>query len=110
MRINPRFRTYSTPGTYGRIVTDTLLGRSARGDDLASFEQAIKQRTGAPFALCMPQARVAIFMALRALISPGQKVILSPYTIYDVINMVICAGGIPVFADIDRATCNLLPD
>jgi dTDP-4-amino-4,6-dideoxygalactose transaminase len=55
----------------------------------------------------MPQARVAIFMAIRALISPGQKVVLSPYTIYDVVNMVICAGGVPVFADIDRATCNL---
>ena len=36
--------------------------------------------------------------------------ILSPYTIYDVVNMVICAGGVPVFADIDRATCNLNPE
>ncbi|MGA2139716.1 MAG: DegT/DnrJ/EryC1/StrS family aminotransferase [Verrucomicrobiia bacterium] len=108
--MNPRFRTYSTSGTYGRITVDALLGRTGRGDDLTRFEEAVKQRTGAPFALCMPQARVGIFMAIRGLISPGQKVILSPYTIYDVVNMVICAGGVPVFADIDRATCNLNPE
>jgi len=105
----PRFRTYSTLGTYGRIAIDTLAGRTARGDDVARFEEAVQARTGSPFALCMPQARIGIFLALRALISPGQKVILSPYTIYDVVNMVICAGGVPVFADIDRKTCNVNP-
>jgi dTDP-4-amino-4,6-dideoxygalactose transaminase len=41
------------------------------------------------------------------LIRPGQKVVLSPYTIYDVINMVVCAGGYPVFADIEPETCNI---
>jgi dTDP-4-amino-4,6-dideoxygalactose transaminase len=105
----PRFRPYSDLGTYARVATDTLLGRTDRGDDLARFEAAVRERVGAPFAICMPQARVGIFMTLRALISPGQKVILSPYTIYDVVNMVICAGGRPVFADIDRKTCNLDP-
>ena len=32
---------------------------------------------------------------------------LSPYTIADVVNMVVCAGGIPLFADIERETCNI---
>jgi dTDP-4-amino-4,6-dideoxygalactose transaminase len=32
---------------------------------------------------------------------------MSPYTIYEVVNMVIAAGGIPVFADIDASTCNI---
>jgi perosamine synthetase len=105
----PRFRPYSDVGTYAKIATDTVLGRTARGDDLARFEEAVERREGAPFAICMPQARVGIFMTLRALITPGQKVILSPYTIYDVVNMVICAGGVPVFADIDRKTFNVDP-
>ncbi len=107
MRTNPRFRTYSTCQTYRQILADTLLGRSAQGEDLTRFEEAVKAQTGSPFALCMPQARVGIFMAIRGLIKPGQKVVLSPYTIYDVVNMVICAGAVPVFADIDRATHNV---
>ena len=109
MRPNPRFRTYSTLGTYSTVAVETLLARTSRGNDLTGFEQAVKERVGAPFALCMPQARVGIFLAIRSLISPGQKVIMSPYTIYDVVNMVICAGGVPLFADLDRATCNLDP-
>jgi dTDP-4-amino-4,6-dideoxygalactose transaminase len=49
-------------------------------------------------------------MTIKSLIKPGQKVILSPYTISDVINMVVAAGGIPVFADVERATCNIDPE
>jgi dTDP-4-amino-4,6-dideoxygalactose transaminase len=46
-------------------------------------------------------------LAVKALIKPGQEVILSPYTLVDVVNMVIFAGGHPVFADVDRETCNI---
>jgi len=104
-----RFRIYTTPTTYLKTAVDALLLQSKRNGDLRNIEEAIKGVTGLPYAICMPQARVGIFLALRALISPGQKVILSAYTIHDVINMVICAGGVPVFADIDRETCNLNP-
>lgn len=52
-------------------------------------------------------ARLGIYLVLKNIIKPGQKVILSPYTISEVINMVICAGGIPVFADLDKNTCNI---
>ena len=105
----PRFRTYSTFGTYAAVAWDALCLRTGRGDDPRRLEDAVRERTGAPFALCVPQARVGIFLAIRGLISPGQKVILSPYTIYDVVNMVLCAGGVPVFADIERESCNLDP-
>ena len=58
----------------------------------------------------MPMARTGIYFTLKALISPGEKVILSPYTIADVVNMVVCAGGVPVFADIEKTTCNISPE
>jgi dTDP-4-amino-4,6-dideoxygalactose transaminase len=58
----------------------------------------------------VPQARVGIYLAVKYLVKPGQKVVLSPYTIADVINMVICAGAVPVFADIDRASTNISAD
>ncbi len=105
----PRFRIYTTPATYMTVAREALLGRSNRGEAVAQLEQAVRTRMGTGFAVSMPQARVGIFLAIRALIRPGQKVVLSPYTIHEVVNMVICAGGIPVFCDIDRRTCNLDP-
>ena len=60
--------------------------------------------------LCVPQGRVGVYLAVKATITPGQKVVLSPYTIADVINMVICAGGVPVFADVERCTTNIRPE
>lgn len=63
-----------------------------------------------PYATCVPQGRVGIYLAVKALIKPGQKIVLSPYTIADVINMVLAAGGVPVFADIDRGTTNIRAD
>jgi perosamine synthetase len=59
-------------------------------------------------AVAVPMARVGIYLTLKRLIRKGQKVILSPYTISDVVNMVLCAGGIPVFADIEEGgSCNI---
>ena len=71
------------------------------------LEEKIKERKNVPHAICMPRARTGIYFAIKAMIQPGQKVILSPYTISDVINMVLCAGGKPVFADIDPVTNNI---
>jgi perosamine synthetase len=107
--IKPRYRIYTTLKDYLEIYKSLLLNRTTKGDDCRKFEKSICQYMGSSNALCMPQGRVAIYNVVRALIKPGQKVILSPYTIADVINMVICAGGIPVFADIDPSTCNIDP-
>jgi dTDP-4-amino-4,6-dideoxygalactose transaminase len=99
-----RFRIYTKAADYLYLLRDLVTGRAATGDDNARLEQAIGSRCDVPYAICVPQARVGIYLAVKSLIKPGQKVVLSPYTIADVINMVICAGGVPVFADIDRLT------
>jgi len=75
-----------------------------------NFEHAIEQAHNAKYAICTPRARVAIFIAIKSLMPDGGEVILSPNTIADVINMVICAGAKPVFCDIDPATGNLDPE
>ncbi len=102
-----RFRLYTRASDYAHVLADLLTGRTTKGDDVARLEQAVAGRCGRARALCVPQARVGIYLAIRRLITPGQTVVLSPYTIADVINMVICAGGVPVFADIDRPTTNV---
>lgn len=103
----PRYRIYSHPRDYFAIARDVLTGGVGRGDDCARLERAVEQRHGVAHALCIAKARVGIYVTIRALIEPGQKVVLSPYTISDVINMVICAGGSPVFADLEPDTCNV---
>jgi dTDP-4-amino-4,6-dideoxygalactose transaminase len=92
------------------LFKEALLRKTAQGDDCSVLENEIKRLLHAPFSVCMPQGRVGIYLAVKATIRPGQKVILSPYTVADVINMVLCAGGIPVFADVERQTCNIDPD
>jgi len=103
----PRFRLYTRASDYVYFLKDLLLGRLTTGDDNERLERAIASWCGAPYAVCVPQGRVGVYLAVKFSIKPGQKVILSPYTIADVINMVICAGGVPVFADIDRCTTNI---
>ncbi len=86
-----------------------VLGGRLQRDrkDIELFEKALCERFNTQHAVCVYQCRVGIYLAVKALIKPGQEVILSPYTIADVINMVIFAGGRPVFTDVDRETCNI---
>lgn len=106
----PRFRIYTSPSSYIRVFKDMFLGEICKGDDCIKLEKEIMQYVGLPFAICVPQARVGIYQAVKASIKSGQTVILSPYTVADVVNMVVCAGGVPLFADIERETCNINPD
>lgn len=106
----PRYRIYSRMRDYRAIAGDLLTGRWSRGDGTRELERAVEKSNGVAHALCIAKARVGIYVAIQALIEPGQKVVLSPYTISDVVNMVICAGGVPVFADLGPDTCNVDAD
>lgn len=102
-----RARFYARHTNYTAVAKDALLGRIHKGDDVAEIERDLAAYLGVKHGVCMPQARVGIYFTLKYLTAKKKKVILSPYTIHDVINMVICAGATPVFADIDRKTCNI---
>ena len=102
-----RARFYARSTNYLAVAKDALFGRIHEGDDVAAIEREISAFLGVKHAVAMPQARVGIYFTLKALTAKKKKVVLSPYTIHDVINMVICAGATPVFADIDRKTCNI---
>ncbi len=105
---NPKNRLYTSPSSYLQFLGYLLGGRFQRnGDAIKIFEKALCERFDTQHAVCVYQCRVGIYLAVKALIKAGQEVILSPYTIADVINMVIFAGGHPVFADVDRETCNI---
>lgn len=107
-RPNPKNRLYTNSYSYLQFLGYVLGGRFQKSSqDIDLFEKTLCERFDTQYALCVYQCRVGIYLAIKALIKPGQDVILSPYTIADVINMVIFAGGRPVFADVDRETCNI---
>jgi perosamine synthetase len=105
---NPKNRLYTGLNSYWLFVS-YVLTRKIWQDKKSkeAFEKALCQRFSTKNAICVYQCRLGIYLAIKALIQPGQEVILSPYTIVDVINMVIFAGGRPVFADVDHDTCNI---
>jgi perosamine synthetase len=105
-----RLRLYGSPNNFWAMMRDMLVGRFARGREVEQLEAAVADFVAMPHAVAMPMARVGIYCALKALIKPGQAVILSPYTIVDVVNMVLCAGGRPVFADTEKDSYNIAPE
>ena len=107
-----RSQLYTSLSGYRQVLGDMITGCwQTPEEDLSLWEQAIAQQVGgddeSQHAVATPMARVGIYLAIKALIQPRQKVALSPYTIADVINMVVCAGGEPLFVDIESDTCNI---
>jgi dTDP-4-amino-4,6-dideoxygalactose transaminase len=102
-----RFRLYGGVGQYFSVARDLFTGQATSGSATQDLESRVASYLGAAHAIATPQARIGIYLTIKALVKPGQAVVLSPYTIYDVVNMVIAAGARPVFADIDRDTCNI---
>jgi dTDP-4-amino-4,6-dideoxygalactose transaminase len=107
---HPRYRLYTRPASYGITLRHVLLGKCGFRDAVEQFECEICRRFNVAAAVCVPMARTGLYLALRELIRPGQGVVMSPLTIVDVVNMVLFAGGIPVFGDIRRPSCGLDPE
>ena len=93
-----RYRLYTTRASYTVPLFDVK-------DSVETFEAEVCRRFNVAAAVCVPMARTGLFFVLRELIQPGQKIILSPLTIVDVVNAVLLAGGVPVFVDIIRRSC-----
>ncbi|HZQ01779.1 MAG TPA: DegT/DnrJ/EryC1/StrS family aminotransferase [Reyranella sp.] len=104
----PRSRLYTTFSAYLRGLAALLDRGTPQDPRVSEFERKLGEVFSGQEVVAMPMARVGIYLLLKCLIQPGQKVILSPYTISDVVNMVLCAGGVPVFADVEaNGSCNI---
>lgn len=99
---NPRSKLYTTFSAYTQSLSAMMKSWQNSDEWIENLEDTLTATYNVRHAIAMPMARVGIYSILKNLIRPGQKVILSPYTISDVVNMVLCAGGIPLFADIEK--------
>jgi len=80
------------------------------GPRVKEFEQAFARYTGASHAIAVNSCTAALHLACVAVgVGPGDEVIVPAMTFASTANVVIHAGGTPVFADVDRATMCLDP-
>ncbi len=94
-----------------RQVLEVLnSGVLVAGRRVAEFEQAFAAYLGVPHAVATSSGSAALQVAMLALgVGAGDRVVTTPLTFAATGNEVIHAGALPVFADVDPATCNLDP-
>lgn len=105
----PRTKFYGCGRVYSQLASDLLRFRIHSGNAVAEFESQAASHFGSKHAVATPLARMGIFLCLRYFIRPNQFVLQSPYTLAEVINMSVCAGGKPLFSDVDPHNGHLDP-
>ena len=67
-----------------------------------NFKKALRNFFSTDNILITSQGRVAAFNIFKVILSNNKKeILISPYTLTEVINAIIYAGGKPVYVDID---------
>ncbi len=84
---------------------------SLHGEKTKEFENLFKNYHNAKFAKAVSSGTTGLYASLRALdIKPGDEVIVPAYTFIATASVILEAGGVPVFADIDPETYNISPE
>jgi perosamine synthetase len=90
-----------------RVISSGWL---TQGPEVLAFEREFAGYVGAPYACAVSNCTVALQLALRAVgVGPGDEVITASHSFIATANSVRYLGAIPVFVDIEPATCNLDP-
>jgi dTDP-4-amino-4,6-dideoxygalactose transaminase len=86
-------------------------GWIAQGPRVQEFEEAFAAAIGTPHAVAVSSCTAALHLALIAAgIGPGDEVIVPSLSFIATANAVRYVGAQPVFADVDLATQNLIPE
>ncbi|MFY1638111.1 DegT/DnrJ/EryC1/StrS family aminotransferase [Solwaraspora sp. WMMB335] len=81
------------------------------GEKADAFEREWAARLGVPYAVAVSSGSAALHVALAVLdLPPGTEVITSPVTDMGTVIGIVCAGLVPVFADVDPATGLVTPE
>lgn len=104
----PRFS-----GNERAYVADTIESTmvSSVGAYVTSFEDRVREFTGAKYAVATSNGTVALQVALQLVGVSHQDEVLAPaLSFVATANAVVHAGGVPVFIDSERETLGISPD
>lgn len=80
------------------------------GEYVSRFEEAIRQYTGAKYAVAVSSGTAALHVALLlADVAPGDEVITQPLTFVATANAISYCCAQPIFVDVERSTLGLDP-
>jgi dTDP-4-amino-4,6-dideoxygalactose transaminase len=99
MRTYPRQKLYDVG--HAQFFGAMMGGKLNDGND-ADFAATMSRFIGAGERTLIPlsRGRLGAYFAVKSAVNGRRrKVLMSPFTIFDMVNMVICAGGEPVFVD-----------
>jgi UDP-2-acetamido-2-deoxy-ribo-hexuluronate aminotransferase len=83
-------------------------GQYILGPEVKEMEAALNAYTGAGHCISVASGTEALLICLMALeLQPGDEVITSPFTFAATAEMIVLAGGVPVFVDIEPDTANI---
>ena len=83
-------------------------GQYILGPEVKELEDALARFTGSRHCITVASGTEALLIALMALdLKAGDEVITTPFTFAATAEMIVLAGGRPVFADIEADTCNI---
>jgi len=78
------------------------------GTETRNFEKEFAHYVSCDYAIALANGTLALDLALKCLnIGSGDEVIVTPRTFIASISCVVTAGGIPIFADVDRDSQNI---
>jgi perosamine synthetase len=85
-------------------------GWVAQGPRVAEFEEAFASAIGAGHAVAVSSCTAALHLAFVAAgIGPGDEVVVPSLSFIATANAARYVGAVPIFADVDEATQNLIP-
>ena len=85
-------------------------GQYILGPEVAELEAALAAFTGSRHCITVASGTEALLIALMALhIQPGDEVITTAFTFAATAEMIVLAGAVPVFVDVQAASANIDP-
>ncbi len=83
-------------------------GQYIMGPEVRELEEKLAAFTGAKHCITVASGTEALLISLMALgLKPGDEVVTTPFTFAATAEMIVLAGGTPVFVDIEPDTCNI---
>ena len=109
----PRQRLYDVNhvGFAKALLSGSLNATSTYTDDTAvekGFITEFLHYTGIPDVVPLSRGRLAVYFGIKHSITPERrKIVMSPFTIFDLVNMVRVAGGEPEFIDAEPGSVHV---